>query len=613
MTLRRRLLAAQVPLLLALAAFAAATMRGIGEIGSRAERILQENYRSVLALHRMRDAAERIDRSTLVAAAGRDVGGDAAVESSIREFEVELAVQEANLTEVGEREATAELRRVWTECVERALRSRDLAPGALRIADHASHVGPACAAVVAAADRVLAMNQDAMVRKSDEAARSARVVAWRLVAAAIAAGMAGAGLSAWLTARALRPLSAVQSAARRIGAGDLSARSGVAGEDEIAQLGAEIDTMAARLHAYRASTLGELIEARAALRGAIDSLPDPVLVLGPSGDIRIANVAAERILASELLRGGRPSVSLLPDPVRDAVERLRDEVLAPGGPARVGAESSVRLDLPDGPRRFLPRATPVRAAEGDVVAATVVLQDVTRLVRSEEMKDDLVATVAHEFRTPLTSLRMAVHLCIEGVAGPTTEKQQEILHAARDDCERLQRLVDDLLDLSRLRDGKSALTTAACSAESLVESALDAVRAAADLRSVTVAAAVSPEAGDVLADRERAVVVLVNLVSNAVRHAPEGSTVVVAALRQPDGVRFEVEDGGAGVPPEHRASVFDRGFQVPGGRGGSAGLGLWIARELVRAHGGSIGVEAPSRTGCRFWFTLPAAAPARAP
>ena len=112
-----------------------------------------------------------------------------------------------------------------------------------------------------------------------------------------------------------------------------------------------------------------------------------------------------------------------------------------------------------GDRYFLPRGAPVYETRGVVVGATVILQDVTRLRRFEELKNDLVATVAHEFRTPLTSLRMAVHLCTEQAAGPLTDKQAELLHAARDDCDRLQGMVDDLLDLSRIESGPGGIVS----------------------------------------------------------------------------------------------------------------------------------------------------------
>ena len=116
-----------------------------------------------------------------------------------------------------------------------------------------------------------------------------------------------------------------------------------------------------------------------------------------------------------------------------------------------GFEDAVQLPTLLGDRYFLPRATPVYESRGVIVGATVLLQDVTRLRRFEELKNDVVATVAHEFRTPLTSLRMAVHLCTEQVAGPLTDKQAELLYAAREDCDRLQAMVDDLLDMSQDR------------------------------------------------------------------------------------------------------------------------------------------------------------------
>src|SRR5438105_15895124 len=103
-----------------------------------------------------------------------------------------------------------------------------------------------------------------------------------------------------------------------------------------------------------------------------------------------------------------------------------------------------------GERYYLLRASPVYDEQGRITGATAILQDVTRLRRFDELKNDLLATVAHEFRTPLTSLRMAIHLCIEGTVGPLTEKQADLLHAAREDCERLQSIVDDLLNLSRI-------------------------------------------------------------------------------------------------------------------------------------------------------------------
>src|SRR5262249_1265887 len=137
--------------------------------------------------------------------------------------------------------------------------------------------------------------------------------------------------------------------------------------------------------------------------------------------------------------------------VRPILERLCSHVLGGKGPYTPSdLREAIRVPSNEGDRYFLPRAAPVYETLGRLVGATVVLQEVTGLRRLDELQNDLVATVAHELRTPLTSLRMALQLCLEQVLGPLTEKQAEALHAAREDCTRLQTMVDDLLDLSRI-------------------------------------------------------------------------------------------------------------------------------------------------------------------
>ena len=152
-------------------------------------------------------------------------------------------------------------------------------------------------------------------------------------------------------------------------------------------------------------------------------------------------------------------LATLPPELRSALEQARSHVLEGKGPyIPNGFEDAIAVTDSGGNEGWvLLRATPVYEQRGRITGVTVILQDVTRLRRFDELKDDLVATVAHEFRTPLTSLRMAIHLVLEGVAGPLTEKQGDLLYAARDDCQRLQRTVDELLDLARIQSGKLSM------------------------------------------------------------------------------------------------------------------------------------------------------------
>jgi signal transduction histidine kinase len=289
------------------------------------------------------------------------------------------------------------------------------------------------------------------------------------------------------------------------------------------------------------------------------------------------------------------------------LERVRSHVLSgKGAYAPRGFEDAVQLNTLMGERFFLPRGAPVYETRGVVIGATVILQDVTRLRRFEELKNDLVATVAHEFRTPLTSLRMAVHLCTEQVAGPVTDKQAELLHAAREDCDRLQAMVDDLLDLSRIESGRVELFPLPTSVSHLVQSALEEHRqeaVEAGLR-LTVESPL-PEAR-VLADHERIGHVFSNLIVNAIRHTPKGGSVTLGAHARDGTMRFTVTDTGKGVPQEYRERIFEKFFRVPDTEPRGTGLGLYIAREIVRGHEGDIGVESQPEPaqGSVFWFTL---------
>ncbi len=191
------------------------------------------------------------------------------------------------------------------------------------------------------------------------------------------------------------------------------------------------------------------------MQAAIDSLPDPVVIFGVEGDVSNVNRPAETLLGFGSELGAKDSQSNVDPSVREVLDRMRAHVLSgKGAYTPKGFEEAFRARTTEGERYFLPRAIPVYESKAGIVGATVILQDVTRLRRFSELKDDLVATVAHEFRTPLTSLRMAIHLCLEQMVGPLTEKQSDLLHAAREDCERLQSMVDDILDLSRIKEGQ---------------------------------------------------------------------------------------------------------------------------------------------------------------
>lgn len=621
MTLRRKLILAQLPLAVALIAVGALSAVVTTRLGERSRLILADNYRSVLAAQRMNEALERLDRDALVRLV------PAAPDTSLRRTEEhrsrldnELRVQEGNITEAHEREITDSLRAAWDDYQGELARFLAQPTGANAATAYFSTLHPRFERVKALAEEVLAINQDAMVRRSDHAVDGARLFERTVIAAVFLALLLGVASSTSLTARILRPLRVVNSAVRRFGEGDLAARAVVEGSDELTLLALEFNRLAEKLARYRASTLEELIQGQQTAQAAIDGLPDPVLLLDSQGNLSGANTAATQLLGIDPERPVAEVFARADPGVRAVVDRLRAHVLAgKGAYVPRGFEDAVRVgETPDGERVFLPRATPLYGETGAVAGAALVLQDATKLFRFDELKNNLVATVAHEFRTPLTSLRMALHLCTEEVAGPLTAKQADLLFAARDDCERLQLIVDDLLNLSRIESGHIDLRRRQSDPETLVQLALEVHRAAAEQAEVTVVREVPPGLPEVFVDPDRIQLVMTNLLSNAIRYSPPGSQIVVRAraddmhqnplahrASEATSVRFEISDAGPGIAAEHQAGLFEKFFRVPGSPQGGSGLGLFIARGLVQAHGGRIGVESQPGRGATFWFKVP--------
>jgi NtrC-family two-component system sensor histidine kinase KinB len=611
-TLRAKILLAQTPLGGALVLVALLAASTNSSLGLNSASILQDNYRSVLAAERMKGALDRMDDAALFLIEGDRLHASARADQGITRFERELAVQRTNITERGEAEATAGLVRAWSAYRAAFGHFVSAGEGAALQQTYTATLAPLFTATRQAADRIQDLNQDAMVRKRDRARREADRASAAMLATTIIASLIGLLASTELTRRILRPLSVLGQTARRLGEGDMAVRAKVSRHDEIGTLARDFNMMADRLEQYRNSSLGELLQAQQQAQAAIDSLPDPVLIFDLAGNLLGANQSADRLVRISLDDATGNPLARAEPPVRAAIERVRTKVQSesvPEGP--VGLDETVRVSGagPEGQDLFLlPRASRVTTEHGAVIGVTVILQDVTRMLRFDELKNNLVATVAHEFRTPLTSLRMAVHLCAEETVGPLNDKQLDLLQAAREDTDRLQRIVDDLLDLSRIQAGRMELHRRAVSADWLVREAAAPFAAAARDKNVTLRTEVFPGLGDVEVDTDRMQLVFANLIGNAIRYTPAGGTVIVRG-REDDGVvRIQVQDTGPGIPRAYHTAVFDKFFRVPGTSTAGAGLGLYIAREITLAHGGRLTLASEPGQGATFTVEIPRAA-----
>lgn len=604
MKLQYRVLLSQLPallILLLMAVAGGATVTGLAEQGRDVQR---DNYRSVVAAQRMKEAVERLDSAALFRLAGSPQNAEAMVAKYLPAFEAELQAAEGNITELGEAEVMAQLRQRWLR-YQASYQHFLAAPPETAHSLYFSTLFPDFSAVNENANQVLDINQDAMVRKAEEASKRGDLArrAWYLWSC-VAVGSAVA-LGTVLSRRIAGPLRVVSESAKRIGEGNLEVRLSTSRVDELDSLVEAFNEMADRLRLYRRAADSELARAREAAQAAIESLADPVLVLTVRGEIRASNGAARRTLGIDprSRRLDRCDPELL-----NAVETVRASVVKTGRAALPADFASVvDTETPKGPLAFLPHATPINdAVSGELVGVTVLLQDVTRFRRLDELKGNLVNTVAHELRTPLTSLGMALHLALdERVSGTLSPKLLELLTAAREDSGRLRALVEDLLDLSRIQGGQLVLQAEPVAALDLLSEVREVIAGQAESYGIAIHVEAGPKLDNITVDRARIVIALTNFAVNAIRHAPADTTVVLRAVPGDRCTRLEVDDAGRGVSLAQRERIFEPFIQGEGEESRGAGLGLYIAQQIALAHGGRIGVGQSAAGGAQFWIEIP--------
>lgn len=398
----------------------------------------------------------------------------------------------------------------------------------------------------------------------------------------------------------LQPVEALTRSAREIEQGNLDLVVQVKSRDELHQLAEAFNSMAAKLREYRRTNRARLVRTQETTQNAINSLPDAVAILSPEGNIEMANTAAQRLFD---LRPGEHVSRLRAEWLNELFNRVSRQLLAI---EPRGYESVVQVLAEGGGERFfLPHAVPILDGDKVLLGVTIVLADVTNLRRLDEMKSGMLSVVSHELKTPLTSIRMGVHLLLEERQGALTAQQNDLLVAMREDSDRLNQIVESLLDIGRIEAGRALMDLTPESAQRVVTNATESMTAAFHDRGIELIVDVPEEIPPVMVDHTRIGHVFSNLLTNALKYTPPGGRVRVTAVEDGEFVRFTVDDSGCGIPRQYLDRIFERFFRVPGQAGGTgAGLGLAITKEIIEAHGGRIAVVSTENAGSKFTFTL---------
>ncbi len=592
--LRTRLYLGLLPLFLILVGTGVYAIHESRYLAGSLQRDLVNNYHAIFALQQMRDSA-RLMNSALTALPRADARG--LFEEQRSAFQRALVDQSAS--------SAGSPRATLVSALDDAFRKfssdgeKYFNPGGVgSLAEF--RAAPASGLAVIAAIDILTQRdakaaQQIAARIEQQAANTERV----LVLAIVGALVLSVFVSWRLAASLLGPIKAVTASAVAVGEGDLDREVPEQSRDELGQLAHAFNTMSAKLRAYREATVAKVLRTQRTMEATLTSAPDPVFVVDRDGTHAVRNPAAEVLAATPSFAAGFPPV--LAEPLAAVLDT--GEHYLPTDYSRV---VTLRVGRED--RHYLPRILAIGDKLTEFKGAAVILQDVTKFRLLDDVKTNLVGTVSHELKTPLTSLRMAVYLLLEQKLEGLTPTQRDLLETARDDADRLLRILENLLDLARLEAGASSLDRREVEIAALLDDVAREARAFIEPAGHTLVLEVPPSLGSarLALDPERVRHVFMNLLTNASKYSPAGGAITLSASAEPGFVRFAVRDQGHGIPSESVARVFDRFYRAPGQeRRPGAGLGLAIAREIVVAHGGSIACASEIGRGTEFHFLLP--------
>jgi len=403
------------------------------------------------------------------------------------------------------------------------------------------------------------------------------------------------GGTAVMARKVTGPLTEMQAAAKEMGGGNLARRAQVRTGDELEGMANAMNRMASHL----ADTIGQLDAGKARLETLLANLDDGVIVIATDRSIRMMNVEAGKIFdTSETMGAGRPYPEVIRHP----------QALAFIDGWMKGEEPNSR-DVPiatrHGSRTVRCSGTTVRYLGESEVDILVTLRDVTEERRLSQVKSDFVSNASHELRTPLTNIRgylEAIRDALREGAVPAPSFLSVVLANTL----RMERLIDDLLELSRAESGAAPLEKGETSLSAFLSRVADPHRPGADRVGKTID--VTAGEGRIRADLRKLTLALSNLVDNALKYGKEGGRVTLSGHIEGDACLLEVTDDGPGISPEHLPRIFERFYRVDKGRSrelGGTGLGLSIAKHIVESHGGILRVESRIGVGTRFTIRIP--------
>lgn len=533
----------------------------INKLSSDAANVLMNNHESLVYCNDMLKALEDIP----------------AKKEAIKIFDNNLKKQEANITEPGEKESTQQLRKDFIELVANTADSTNYPQLRQSI------------------QRINDLNQNAILRKNDIAQKT------------------GADARLWLTiiftvliivsltftynfpAVISDPVTKLSEGIREIANKNYKQRVHLDQKDEFGDLANAFNSMAEKLDEFENSNLAKIKFEKSRIETIINQMKDGIIGLDEKKHILFVNAVSEKILGlkeSDMVGKYAADIALQNDLMRTLLQ----------------AETKKELKIyADEKESFFNKDVIDVVTNGLVIGKVIVLRNITPYHELNEAKTNFIATVSHELKTPIASIRLGLQLLYNKHTGEVNEDQQLLLDGIKDDTDRLLKITGELLNITQVDSGKIQLNIIASDAKEILTYAINANRSAAEKKNIQLDISVPEWLPNVMADNEKTAWVLTNLLSNAIRYSYDNATIFVSIALVNNKIRFTVRDTGQGIAPQYKSKIFDRYFRIPGSHKEGTGLGLAISKEFMEAQGGEILVESDYGSGSTFEVLLNAA------
>ncbi len=566
--------------------------------------LMTYNYTSISASNNMMHAIDAEDKAILEYSQSEKKPAIDLFYNENEEFYKWFNIEKNNITENGEKQIVQEINSDYIDFAKVFSQSQDYANnhnGSENIAYYNNIVTLKVNRVKDNLNKLTNINEKAMFSGKNKAKVDAQLSLYLILIMSAVAATFGLIVSMIRTNQSLKPIYLLTETIKSVKEGELYKQAPVVNDDEIGMLSREFNSMTKRLHEFEESTTGKLLSEKNKSVAIVKSISDPLIVLDENYKILLLNKSFENLF--QLTEENTINRQFL-----EAIKNVElYEYIFNVISNNVEEEKVINIKGKNDIYYFNIKVTVVKNNEGKIKSIVVLLKNMTEFKKLENIRADFIATVSHELKTPLTSIMMGVGLMFEKKMGSINEKQMSTLNAIKEEVEKLSDLVNNLLKLSTIQSDRALFDIKPCSLVGIAENCTNNYNEQSEDNDITLYDEIDDDLPRVNADAEKITWVLNNLVSNALKYTNAGDQIIIDAKVKDNMMNVYVKDTGVGIPDEYRKKIFEKFVKIKGNDNEliSMGLGLYIAKEIVEAHGGIIWCESTVDEGSTFTFTLP--------